>query len=336
MFKLRVFGYENGQLFPLKIFSYESEFLMDLLLLYDDDHHPYVLINHLVKVVCYVRRIDFCFWFRICRNWFWICRDGLESYSVYMTNCGNNAPAVIQMPSSDQISYKFTNLSATWFVLLVIYFDFESFLRPVSGCRRPSSRALTQVKELHKQCGCALTVIDHHCSKPIFYQVDSFQDWMAKFVKSLQKLARNIHKQMRKYPFFKSDRRSLDKSQAKQCWICEKPFSEVEDPENLIDLYHCHHSGNIIGWAHEKCNRAKRNVSFIPIVGHTIQAYDLHHIFLYLNNCESTTTISVIPATDKKYISTTFVELIDTFVNKNGTTVKAWFSTVRQLLQNYE
>ena len=141
---------------------------MDLLLLYDDDHHHYVLITHLVKVVCYIRRIHFRYCYRICRNCFWICRDGLESCNLHMTNCGNNAPAFIQMPSSDQNSYKFTNLSATWFVPLVIYFYLESFLRPVSGCRGPSSRAFMQVKEIHEPCGFALTVIDHHSSKPIF------------------------------------------------------------------------------------------------------------------------------------------------------------------------
>ena len=130
-----------------------------------------------------------------------------------MTNCGNNAPAAIHMPSSDQNSYKFTNLSATWFVPLVLYFDFEYFLRPVSGYRGPSSRAFTQVKQIHEPCGFALTVIDHHSSKPIFYQVDSSEDCMANFVKVLHKPSRDIHNEKRKYPFFKDDRRSLDKSQ---------------------------------------------------------------------------------------------------------------------------
>ena len=37
--QVNVFGYENGQLFLLKISSQESEFVMDLLLLYDD-HLP--------------------------------------------------------------------------------------------------------------------------------------------------------------------------------------------------------------------------------------------------------------------------------------------------------
>ena len=45
--QVNVFGYDKGQLFPLQISSYESEFLMDLLLLYDGDHHHYVLITDL-------------------------------------------------------------------------------------------------------------------------------------------------------------------------------------------------------------------------------------------------------------------------------------------------
>ena len=66
--QVNVLGYDNGQLCPLKFSSHESEFVTDLLLLYDGDHHPYVLITHLVKVVCYVRRIDFRYFCRICRK----------------------------------------------------------------------------------------------------------------------------------------------------------------------------------------------------------------------------------------------------------------------------
>ena len=91
-----------------------------------------------------------------------------------------------------------------------------------------------------------------------------------------------------------------------------------------IDLDHCHYSGKFLGWAHEKCNRLRRNINFTPVVGHNIQNYDLHHICLALNNCEPTTTISVIPATDEKYISMTFGVLIDTFVTEKGKTVKVY------------
>ena len=88
-----------------------------------------------------------------------------------MTNCGNNVPAVIHMPSRAQNSNKFTKLSRNLFVILVIYFDFESFLRPVSGFRGPNIKAFTQVMEKYEPFGFRLAVIDYHSSKP--KQVDS-------------------------------------------------------------------------------------------------------------------------------------------------------------------
>ena len=202
------------------------------------------------------------------------------------------------------IQNRFTNLAATWFVPLVIYFDFESFLRLVSACKRPSDKAVTQVKEIHEPCGFALTVIDHHSSMPTFHHVDSSPVCITNFVKMLHKLARDIYQQKRKHPFFKGDWRNLGKSIATHCWICEKLFSEAEYPENTIDLDHCHYSGKFLGWAHEKWNRLRRNINFTPVVGHKIQKYDWHHICLALNNREPTTTISVIPSTDETTKST--------------------------------
>ena len=105
---------------------------MDLLLLYDADIYHYVLITDLVKVVCKVRDLKLRFGYRICRNCFWLCRDGLESYNIHTENCYLNAPAVIQMPSPDKNEYKFSKFSATWFVSLVNYFNFESFLLTVA------------------------------------------------------------------------------------------------------------------------------------------------------------------------------------------------------------
>ena len=139
------------------------------------------------------------------------------------------------------------NLAATWFVPLVIFFDFESFLRPVSSCKGPSDQAFTQVKEIHEPCGFALAAIDHHSSKPIFHHVDNSPACMTIFLKMLHELARDIYQQKRKYAFFKDNRRNFEKSNATPCWICEKSFSETDYPENTIDLDHCHYSGNFLG-----------------------------------------------------------------------------------------
>ena len=109
-----------------------------------------------MKVVCYVRGLDYRFSYKICRNCFWICREGLKSHNLNLSNCCKNALAIIHMPSSENNSYEFKNLAGTWFVPLVIYFDFESFLRPVFACKGQSDKSFTQVKEIHEPCGfCA-------------------------------------------------------------------------------------------------------------------------------------------------------------------------------------
>ena len=116
----------------------------------------------------------------------------------------------------------------------------------------------------------------------------------------------------------------MDKNSATHCWICEEPIESELDPEESIDLDLCHLSGQFLGWAHQKCNRARRYVNFTPVVGHNIQNYDLHQICLALNDCESTTTIKVILSTDEKYISMTFGVLIDTITTQEGRTQKIY------------
>ena len=122
---------------------------------------------------------------------------------------------------------------------------------------------------------------------------------MQNFVQMIHKLAKDIHEQKRKHPFFRGDRSSLHKDASKQCWICENEFSETEEK----DLDHCHYSGGFLGWAHPPCKRARRNSNFFAVMRHSIQIYDLHHICFSLQKCELTATINVTPATDKKYIA---------------------------------
>ena len=64
------FVYEKGQLHPLRVSSFESDFVMDLLLPYDAEIYHYVLITDLAKVVCKVRDLKFRFGYPFCRNCF--------------------------------------------------------------------------------------------------------------------------------------------------------------------------------------------------------------------------------------------------------------------------
>ena len=169
----------------------------------------------------------------------------------------------------------------------------------MASCAPSEERASSRPIEVHEPCGFALTVIEHGNPEPKFTHLDSSVNCMQNFVQMIHKLAKDIHEQKRKHPFFRGDRSSLHKDASKQCWICENEFSETDEK----DLDHCQNSGGFLGWAHPQCNRARRNSNFIPVIGHNIQNYDLHHICLSLQKCEPTTTINVIPATDEKYIA---------------------------------
>ena len=322
--QVNVFGFEKRHIFPIRV-SKKDSFTMrlDLLLLYDDSKHHYVLITDLEKLYCtlnaLVHRPDYL----LCRNCFWLCREGLTSYNEHVTSCGEYSPAVVKMPSPENNLYKFYNWSGTWFAPFVIYFDFESFLRPIPLTETPtsSSSSSTNTIEVHEPCGFCLTVIEHGNSIPLHVETDSSEDCMKNFVKMLHQLAKEAHGAKRQHPFYRGDRKNLKKDEANKCWICDRDF----DGENAAkDLDHCHYTGNFLGWAHPECNRKRCNSRFVPVVGHNIQNYDLHHLCLALQECEPTTTISVIPSTDEKYMSLELGVYIKTITTKDGNLMRIY------------
>ena len=137
----------------------------------------------------------------------------------------------------------------------------------------------------------------------------------------LRTLAKDIYKHQRAFLFLRGDNSQHPKSAASECWICNEPFDD-NDEQSSIHLDHCHYSGQF-DWAHEKCNRARTNVNFTPVVGHNIQNYDLHHICLALQSCEPTTTVSVIPSTDQKHISLNFGVLLETITLDDRKVIKS-------------
>ena len=229
-----------------------------------------------------------------------MCHKDVKQFKDQVEVCGNNPPDVIRTPTTSNNLYKFNNWSATWFAPLVIYLDFESILKPVASCPGSSESASTRSIEIHEPCGFAIAVMKHGNWQPfqsIFSHLDSSVNCMQNFVQMIHKLAKNI--QACKYPFYRGDRSTLQKRETKNCWICESEFLVNEEK----DLAHCQYTGNFLGWSHTQCDRARRNSNFIPVIGHNIQNYDLHHICLSLQECEPTTTIKVIPSNDEKHIT---------------------------------
>ena len=120
------------------------------------------------------------------------------------------------MPKASINLYKCNNWSATWFDSLVIYFDFESILKPVASCPASSESASTRSIEIHEPYGFAIAVIEHGNPQPQFSQLNSSVNCMQNIVQMVHKLAKDIDEQKRKYPFYRGDSSNLQKTEAKK------------------------------------------------------------------------------------------------------------------------
>ena len=129
--QVNVFQFSKGDLLPMYVSNNVNiEPTMDLLLLFNEDVHHYVLINNLIKLVCTVKEKQFTNSLRLCRNCFAFSHSE-EQHQVHDDSCRNHAPATIKMPGDDKNSFRFKNFKARWFAPFTVYFDFESFLMPV-------------------------------------------------------------------------------------------------------------------------------------------------------------------------------------------------------------
>ena len=324
--RVNVFQYHKGDLLPMYTSkrpnednSTQTETIdMDLLLLYKSAKHHYVLTIDLLKFICEIKGCNYRPIARLCRHCFhlsWSDETHEQQIQKHIQE-----PALVVMPSAEKGTnrYEFKNLQALWFVPLVIYFDFESFLKSVHSCPDNPSRSSTRVVQKHEACGYSLTVIEHGNSQPYFFDYDSSDQCMKKFLNQLHQLARKIYEEKRRVPQFQ--KKSLNTDNTSTCCICCIHFTN--EHEKCLD--HCHFSGKLLGWTHEKCNLARRTVNFTPVIGHNIKNYDLHHICLGLHECKPTSTMSVITSTDKKYISLSIGVLIKTIKRKNGSEQKVF------------
>ena len=77
-----------------------------------------------------------------------------------------------------------------------------------------------------------------------------------------------------------------------------------------------------MGAAHQSCNLAFKEPSFIPIVFHNLSGYDAHLFIKQLGILEG--DINCIADNEEKYISFTKRLQVDTFTNEKGVEKKVY------------
>ena len=297
--QVNVFQLSKGDLLPMYVSNNKNiEPTMDLLLLFNEDVHNYVFINDLNKLVCTAKEKQFTNNLRLCRNCFAFSHSE-EQHRVHNDACRNHALATIKMSGDDKNSFGFKNFKARWFAPFTIYFDFESFLMPVSSCPVNPDASSTEVIEQHIPSGFVLTLFEKGSSTTKEFVIHSSENSMTNFIK------KNYMRWREKYTIQRNNFQYIrdNKCQIKVVQMSVGFVKNFFGPEDTKVLDHCHHRWDFFGFAHEKCNWIRRTINFTPVIGHNTANYDLNHVCLALREIEPSTTVSVIPSTDEKYIS---------------------------------
>ena len=132
--RINVFGYENGEPFPIHISKETFEDQMDLLLITKDEKKHYILIKDfntfMYNQTKHKEEKHFCMY---CLQ----CFSSERILANHVNNCLTiNGAQAINMPKQGENILKFNNFHKQLPVPFVIYADFEAITKKVQGCEQ--------------------------------------------------------------------------------------------------------------------------------------------------------------------------------------------------------
>ena len=285
--RINVFGYEDGQPFPINISKETFEDQMNLLLITKDEKKHYVLIKDFINAFMYNQskhkeRKHFCMY---CLQ----CFSSERILANHVNNCLTiNGEQAINMPKQGENILKFNNFHKQLPVPFVIYADFEAITKKVQGCEQSEemkkdkdTRSYTEAYQTHEDCGYGYKVVccyDDKYSKQtrIYRGENAVYKFMEKMLEEVEYCKTVIKKHFNK-PLVMTE---VDEQHFKTmdgCHICGEKYTDK-------DVYvrdHCHITGKFRGSAHQECNlklRIKPDNLKIPVVFHNLRGYDSHFI----------------------------------------------------------
>ena len=284
--RINVFGYENGQPFPIHISKETFEDQMNLLLITKDEKKHYILIKDFNAFMYnqskHKERKHLCMY---CLQ----CFSSERILANHVNNCLTiNGAQAINMPKQGENILKFNNFHKQLPVPFVIYADFEAITKKVQGCKQSKEmekdkdrRSYTEVYQTHEDCGYGYKVIccyDDKYSKYscIYRGENAVYKFMEKMLEEVKYCKVVIKKHFNK-PLVMTE---VDEQHFKTmdgCHICAEKYTDKD--VRVRDHYHI--TGKFRGSTHQECNlklRIKPEDFKIPVIFHNLCGYDSHFI----------------------------------------------------------
>ena len=308
--RVNVFGYEEGQRYPIYLSKEKFNYCLNLLLITEGEKKHYCLLKNFNKFMHNQTknngRKHFCMY----------CLQGFSSERVlnnHKVDCIEiNGKQSIKMPAPGS-TIAFKNYRRQLPAPFVIYADFEAITEKVS-----QKKSHTEQYQKHTACGYGYKVVccyDDKFSKSIkIYRgemaIHKFMNDMLDEVKYCKKIAKDHFTK----PIEMTDEDKESFRSAKECHICKIPYGANDNFNNIV-RDHCHVTGKYRGSAHEFCNLNFQLTDKIPVVFHNLKGYDSHFIMQEIGNIvkerayvdakgnKREMSINVIPCNMEKYMA---------------------------------
>ena len=254
--RINVFGYEDGQPFPIHISKETFEDQMNLLLITKDEKKNYVLIKDFNAFMYnqskHKKRKHFCMY---CLQ----CFSSERILATHVNNCLTiNGAQAINMPKQGENILKFNNFHEQLPVPFVMYADFEAITKKVQGCKQSdemenekNKRSYTEAYQTHEDCGYGYKVVccyDDKYSKytSIYRGENAVYKFMEKILEEVEYCKTVIKKHFNKPLVMTEDDEQHFKTMD-GCHIC----GEKHTDKDVRVRDHCHITGKFRGSAHQ-------------------------------------------------------------------------------------
>lgn len=308
---VNVFGYEDREIFPMRITKKKKISHVDLLFLKNKDQVHYCLIKNLNRFLYQTSGKTRCHSKHYCPY----CLHGFvkrHTLNKHVDFCMALGEQKIEMPvPGENDVLQFTEIAKQLKVPFTIYADFETYVKPIQTCDLdPNSSHTVNLSEF-EPCSFAYQVISsdiRYTKKPVLYRgedvVETFLNMILKEEEELLKLLKRIE------PMEVSETIEKQFYEATSCHICGLAFNS----NSTKVRNHDHVTGKVYGIAHRDCNLQFKQVEFIPIILHNLRGFDGHLIMQKLGLFKNK-KLSVIANSNERYVTFSLGRLrfIDSF-----------------------
>ena len=309
--RVNVFGYEEGQPYPIYVSKEKFDSCLNLLLITEGEVKHYCLIKDFNKFMYnqtkHNERKHFCMYCLQCLS----SKEHLEKHKVDCVEINGKQSIEMPKPGSE---IAFTNYRKELPAPFVIYADFEAITEKVS--EKAPQKSCTEQYQKHTACGYGYKVVccyDDKFSKPI--KIHRGKMAIQKFMKDMLaevKYCKKVVKTHFTKPLEMTDEDEESFQRAEECHICKRPYITSDDVR-VRD--HCHVTGKYRGSAHRDCNLNYSITDKIPVVFHNLKGYDSHFIMQEIGDIvkknvyfdeegkKHEMSINVIPCNMEKYMA---------------------------------